>query len=83
MHKVCDSHYKSLTEGVEPLPFNVWHDQRQAESPHFQYWSLTLKFELTILIFVRSVREGNFQLHKEVCAALARWFFELNSSPYS
>ena len=37
----------------------------------FQYWLLTLHFQLTILIFFRSLREGNFQLYKDACKSLA------------
>ena len=65
------------------MPFIVWHKKRQAESPHFKYWSLTLNFQLTILILVRSLREGNLQLYKEACAALCPWFFALNSTNYA
>ena len=83
MHKAYDTYCVSLDEGAEALPFNEWRNQREAVCPHFQYWSLTLKFQLTILIFVRSLREGNFQLYKEACASLAPWFFALNSTHYA
>ena len=43
----------------------------------------TLHFELTILIFVRSLREGNFELYKESCKRLAPWFFALDSTNYA
>ena len=83
MHKAYDTYCVSLDEGAEALPFNEWRNQREAVCPHFQYWSLTLKFQLTILIFVRSLHEGNFQLYKEACASLAPWFFALNSTHYA
>ena len=83
MNKAYVSYCESLPEGVDLLPFSLWCEQRQAESPHFQYWSLTLKFQLTILIIVRSLGEGNFQLYKEACAALAPWFFALNHTNYA
>ena len=43
----------------------------------------TLHFELTILIFVRSLREGNFELYKESCKRLAPSFFALDSTNYA
>ena len=43
----------------------------------------TLHFELTILIFVRSLREGNFELYKESFKRLAPWFFALDSTNYA
>ena len=53
-----DKAYKSYREGVdegeEPMSFSDWCKQAELESSQFHYWSLTLHFQLTILIFVRS-----------------------------
>ena len=38
-------------------------DRMSTESPHFQFWYLTLLLELDILTFIRSIREGNFSLY--------------------
>ena len=38
--------------------------------------------KLTIMIFVRSLREGNFQLYKDACQSLASWFFALDCTHY-
>jgi len=37
--------------------FEEWKERRELESPLFYFWSLTLKFELIILTFVRSHRD--------------------------
>ena len=42
-----------------------------------------LQFQLIILIFVRSLREGNFQLYKDACKSLAPWFFALDRTHYA
>jgi hypothetical protein len=61
-------HYKeNVPAHEETLTFSVWQERQEVEHPQFNYWSLTLRFQLTILIFVRSLREGNFQLYKEAC----------------
>ena len=78
MHKAFDCYCKSLPEGDDSLMFSQWCEKREAESPQFHFWSLTLKFQLTIRIFVRSLRERNLQLYKEACTALVPWFFALN-----
>ena len=83
MHKAYDCYCENFPEGVEPLAFSPWRVQRDAESPQFLYWSLTMKFQLTILIFVRSLREGNFLMYKEACTALAPWFLSLNHTNYA
>ena len=63
MHKAFNCYCQSLPEGDDSLTFSQWREKREAESPPFHFWSLTLKFQLTILIFVRSLREENFQLY--------------------
>jgi len=40
--------------------FDDWCHTRAQVSPQFQYWSLTLELELTILVFVRSLRQSDF-----------------------
>ena len=83
MHKAFDCYCQSLPEGDDSLRFSQWCEKREAESPQLHFWSLTLKFQLTILIFVRSLREGNLQLYKEACTALVPWFFALNHTNYA
>ena len=39
--------------------------------------------KLTIMIFVQSLREGNFQLYKDACQSLAPWFFALDCAHYA
>ena len=72
-----------ISEEEEPKTFMEWRKQVELASPQFHYWSLTLHFELTILIFVRSLREGNFELYKESCKRLAPWFFALDRTNYA
>lgn len=83
MHKAFDCYCQSLPEGDDSLTFRQWCEKREAESPQFHFWSLTLKFQLTIRIFVRSLHEGNLQLYKEACTALVPWFFALNHTNYA
>ena len=51
--------------------------------PQFKFWSLTLKLELLVLSFVRSIRMGNFKLYKESIKSLLPWFFALDHASYS
>ena len=60
--------------------FDIWRNRCIQERPQFQYWSTTLDFELTILSFVRSLREANFQLYID---SLLPWFVTLDHTPYS
>ena len=42
-----------------------WRKQGELERVQLYYWLLTPHFQLTILISVQSLREGNFQLNKD------------------
>ena len=51
--------------------------------PQFKFWSLTLKLELLVLSFVRSIRMGSFRSYKESIKSLLPWFFALDHTNYS
>ena len=83
MDKAYKTYREGVDEGEEPKSFSDWRKQAGLKSPQFHYRSLTLHFQHTILIFVRSLREGNFQLYKDACKSLAPWFFALNRTHYA
>ena len=56
------------------VQFPDWKEMRETEIPLFHIWSLTLKLELIILIFVRSRRERNFTLYKNSLTVLILGF---------
>ncbi|KAG7160296.1 hypothetical protein Hamer_G025085, partial [Homarus americanus] len=71
------------SDGQEPLEFGVWCQQRAECCPQFQYWATTLNLELSIFMFVRSLRESNFSLYMDALAELCQWFFALDHTHYS
>ena len=50
---------------------------------HFDYWMKTLSLELLLLVFIRSIREGNFGMYVESLAEIVTWFFALDHTHYS
>ena len=52
-------------------------------SVQFDYWLKTLSLEITLLLFVRSIREGNFQLYLESLTKIVPWMFALDHTHYS
>ena len=44
--------------------FEEWCTQRAKASVHFDYWLKTLSLEVLLLVYTRSLREGNFELYK-------------------
>jgi len=67
----------------EQLDFNDWVKRQCNEYPQFLYWTTVLELELLILEYVRSIREGKFQLYVQILGKLAPWFFVLDSTNYS
>ena len=65
MDKAYQHYCNCISEEEEPKTFKEWRKQAELASPQFHYWSLTFHFELTILIFVKSLREGNVEHHEE------------------
>ena len=51
--------------------------------PQFQFWNMTLKFELLILIPVRSFRQSDFKLYIFALMAITPWMFSLDRTNYA
>ncbi|KAK0070055.1 hypothetical protein Bpfe_000038 [Biomphalaria pfeifferi] len=51
-------------------------------SPTFKYWTLVLQLEMILLVFVASLRDGNFTLYLQTLEELAPWFFALDQQNY-
>ncbi|CAG2245959.1 unnamed protein product [Mytilus edulis] len=84
MHKAYRQYLDTVDDQAEnTISFEEWKERREIESPLFHFWSLTLKLELIILIFVRSLREGNFNLYKDSLTMLIPWFFALDHPNYA
>ena len=67
----------------EPLPFDDWCVKQVEACPQFHYWYMVRHLECLMLVFVRSIREGNFPLYVTALRALAPWFFALDHTHYS
>ena len=70
------------TQRVSP-PFEEWCIQRAKASVHFDYWLKTLSLELLLLRYIRSLRDGNFELYVESLTKIMPWIFSLDHTHYS
>ena len=78
--------YKDYIENDPENPlesFDIWRSRKAAECPQFHYWSLVMDLELLELMYIRSLREGNFILYIESMKKLAPWFFALDHPNYA
>eukprot|EP00112_Aurelia_sp_Birch-Aquarium-sp1_P007906 Seg1863.1 transcript_id=Seg1863.1/GoldUCD/mRNA.D3Y31 product="hypothetical protein" protein_id=Seg1863.1/GoldUCD/D3Y31 len=57
--------------------------QQSKDIPQFRYWSTALELEILLLTFVRSLREGNFQLYIDTLCRMGPWFFAMDKVNYS
>ena len=73
----------AMPDDIRELSPYDWLSQRSKESTSFLYWKLVIELEMLILMYVRSLREGNFKLHLEVLYLLLSWFFSFNHVHYA
>ena len=83
MYKAKNAYKEGVDEGEEPKSFSDWRKQAELESLQFHYRSLTLHFQLTTQIFVRSLREENCHLYRNACQSLAPWYFFFRQHHYA
>ncbi len=76
--------YKNYIESAAatPLDLHTWRTQMETEHSQFKFWSFILEFELTILLYVRTTREGDFGLYIESLGQLVSVFHGLGLTNY-
>ena len=57
-----------------------WLDHMSTTSEMCFYWRIILNFQIHVLLFVRSIREGNFELYLETLYQSLKWFFALDKN---
>ena len=76
--KLVDAHQNSGSS----LPILKWLEVLSTQSPMALYWKLVMELEVHILIYIRSIRESNFNLHILALRALMKWIFALDHIHY-
>ena len=66
---------EAAAENMTDLSAYDWLCQMCVESEVHQYLKMVIDLEMHILIYVRSIREGNFKLYVETLRKLLKWFF--------
>ena len=84
-HRAYDSYCHSCTrEGQNvQLEFEQWCSQREELSPHFQYWATVMQLELSVLVYVRSLRQASFSMYLDALTELVPWFHALDHTNYA
>ena len=63
--------------------FDEWRQLKEDENPQFEFWSLTLEIQLSVLVFVRSLREEDFHLYSQVLQKIAPLMVALDHPNYA
>jgi len=70
-------------ERDEELELDDWCQQRAKTCTQFDYWATVLQVELTVLVYVRSLRQGSFQMYSDALTELETWFHVMDHTNYA
>ena len=73
---------KAHVESGSALSVLDWVDEAAKHSQMCFYWKMILNFEVLLLIYMRSIREGNFELYLALLYRILSWFFALDRYNY-
>ena len=62
--------------------FEKWSADCIEKYPMFFFWQLVIDFQLLLMRFIRSLREGDFELQVQVCDELGDWAFAFDRPNY-
>ena len=67
----------NVDDSSQKSSFHEFKQQKMEEQPQFRFWIQVLELELDVLQYVRSIREGNFELYIQMLVKLGPWFFSM------
>lgn len=74
---------EAISANTQTEPFETWCTQRAQQSVQFNYWLKTLSLEIILLLYIRAIREGNFELYVQSLTKIVPWMFALDHTHYS
>ena len=69
---------KNVKQGSRVMSLEDWQTERAAACPHFGFWLIILQLEFNVMIYVKAICEGDFQLYIEAATRIVPWFFALD-----
>ena len=87
IHVTFRSLYQKLVDAVKADRSTLdpwkWLVEKSLSSSMAHYRSLVTNFQIEILVFVRSIREGNFHLYVQPLRNVLKWLFALDYTNYA
>ena len=82
-HAYEEYHDAISAENEDPLSFEEWQNDKEANIPQFKYWNTVLEMQLLLNILVRSLRISDYQMYIDSLVEIASWFFAMNHTNYA
>ena len=83
---LCSLHCK-LVDAVKNEGSNLdpwtWLQEKSVSNGMCYYWNLDMNLQIEILVFIRSIREGDFTLYVQCLRNFLKWFFALDHIHYA
>ena len=67
----------------EGISFEDFKKLKINKEPQFRFWMQVLELELDVFQYLRSIREGNFDLYIQMLGKLVHWFFSMGHTHYA
>ena len=86
LHQLMVSSYDKYIESkssTDPPNFGEWKTIMESAYPQFQFWSIALNMVVDYLIFLRSIRTGDFKLYTVSLERILPWIFVFDHIHYS
>ena len=74
---------EAYTSSETTEEFQDWCVQRAKKCAQFEYWVKTLELEILLLLYIRSLREGRFDMYVESLVKIVPWMFSLDRTNYN
>ena len=74
---------KAHVESGSALSGLDWLDEARKHSQMCFHWNVIVNFEVLLLIYMWSIREGNFELYLASLYHMLPWFFALDRYNYA
>ena len=83
LQKKAYENYLDNCTSDQPMEISACLEDQSEKHSQCQFWCIALEIEITILLFVKFPREGNFPLYVETLEKLVPWMFVLDHNNYA
>ena len=83
LEKAYSEYRVSLSDDQNPLSLEEWCSHSAELYPQFKFWLLILQMQLAVLIYIRAIREADFELYVDALTQIVPWFFALDQIHYT